>query len=190
MVVLVDNYDSFTYNLAQYISQYTDIVIKRNDAFDLKDTIKKAKGVVLSPGPGRPNEAGQMEKMIEKFAPKKHILGICLGHQAIAEVFGAKIVIAKNIKHGKVSKVKQATNSSKIFNNFPKEFEVMRYHSLVIDENSLNPLFNVTSRSTDDNEIMSIEHKTLPIFGLQFHPESIGTPLGIDMIKNFIDLLK
>lgn len=183
MILLIDNYDSFTYNLAQYLGQFSPVQVLRNDAENLFDEANKAKGLVFSPGPGWPEDAGKMEEMIQIFADKKPILGICLGHQAIAEVFGGQLRLAKTVMHGKQSQMRVEGNSP-IFNGFQGDVEIMRYHSIVIDEMPKD--FIVTARTTDDDEIMAIQHKELPIFGLQFHPESIGSPEGLQMIEQFV----
>lgn len=183
MILLIDNYDSFTYNLAQYLGQFSPVQVLRNDAENLFDEANKAKGLVFSPGPGWPADAGKMEEMIQIFADKKPILGICLGHQAIAEVFGGQLRLAKTVMHGKQSQMRVEGNSP-IFNGFQGDVEIMRYHSIVIDE--IPKDFIVTARTTDDDEIMAIQHKQLPIFGLQFHPESIGSPEGLQMIEQFV----
>ena len=159
MILLIDNYDSFTYNLAQYIGNFAEVQVLRNDDPKLYEEAEKSDGLVFSPGPGWPVDAGKMEDMIRDFAGKKPILGICLGHQAIAEVFGGKLGLAPKVMHGK---------QSILIEEMPEDFEV-------------------TARSTDDQAIMGIQHKNLPIYGFQYHPESIGTPDGLSSIRNFIE---
>lgn len=187
MILLVDNYDSFTHNLAQYIGCYAEVVVIRNDDARLDELAKKDDGLVFSPGPGWPEDAGRMEEMIRDFAGKKPIFGVCLGHQAIAEVFGGKLGLAKNVMHGKQSKMEIMTNSP-IFKGLEKVSDIMRYHSIVIDE--MPEDFDVVAVTLDDQEIMAIQHQELPIYGLQYHPESIGTVNGMEMIKNFIALVE
>ncbi|MDT2735568.1 aminodeoxychorismate/anthranilate synthase component II [Enterococcus pseudoavium] len=171
MILLVDNYDSFTYNLLQLLP--TEVNILRNDDPELFLQAAKAEAIVLSPGPGRPAEAGKLEALIQRFYRKKPILGICLGHQAIGEVFGARIVRAPMIMHGKQSTL---TGDQKQ--------RVMRYHSLVIDPQSLPTDLEVTAET--DGCIMAIRHKRYPVFGLQFHPESIGTVNGATYLTDFL----
>ncbi len=183
MILLIDNYDSFTYNLAQYIGEFTEVKVMRNDADGLAAEAEKADGLVFSPGPGWPADAGEMEGLIRTFAEKKPLLGICLGHQAIAEVYGGKLALAKNVMHGKQSDMALQTKSP-IFAGLANQVPVMRYHSIVIEE--VPEAFEETAKTLDDGEIMAIQHKTLPIYGLQYHPESIGTPDGLRMIENFV----
>ncbi|SKA01327.1 anthranilate synthase component 2 [Pilibacter termitis] len=187
MIVLVDNYDSFTHNLAQYLGTFTEVKVIRNDAKNLFEELEKASGIVLSPGPGWPSEAGNLEKVIEHFYRKKAMLGICLGHQAIVEVLGGKLILAKETMHGKESQVTH-TGESEIFQEIPREFTAMRYHSIVVEEASFPSELRITSRSEGDAEIMSFEHEKLNLFGLQFHPESISTPEGLKMIENFVKI--
>ena len=186
MILLVDNYDSFTYNLAQYIGEFAEVKVLRNDDRDLYDVAEAADKIVFSPGPGWPADAGRMEEMIRDFAGKKPILGICLGHQAIAEVFGGKLDLAQRIMHGKTSMAERLQDTP-LLAGIPKTHEIMRYHSIVISEMPAD--FDILSKTTDDHEIMAIQHKTLPIFGMQYHPESIGTPDGLKMIENLIILV-
>ena len=183
MILLVDNYDSFTYNLAQYIGEFSEVKVLRNDDRDLYDVAEAADKIVFSPGPGWPADAGRMEEMIRDFAGKKPILGICLGHQAIAEAFGGKLDLAQRIMHGKTSMAERLQDTP-LLAGIPKTHEIMRYHSIVISEMPAD--FDILSKTTDDHEIMAIQHKTLPIFGMQYHPESIGTPDGLKMIENFV----
>ncbi|WEV53823.1 aminodeoxychorismate/anthranilate synthase component II [Leuconostocaceae bacterium ESL0723] len=185
MILLVDNYDSFTYNLAQIIGEDEEVVVLRNDDERLEETAKKADGIVFSPGPGSPDQAGQMEDLIREFYQDKPMLGICLGHQAIGEVFGGQVAHAPEIRHGKVSPMD--TTGSRLIED-QDGVDIMRYHSLIVDKDHLPDHFKVTGVATDDHEVMAIEHEDLPIFGIQFHPESIGTPAGAAMVKRFIAL--
>lgn len=185
MILLVDNYDSFTYNLAQYIGEFAhEVVIKRNDAPDLFDSATQADGIILSPGPGTPSTAGNMQELIRISHQTKPILGICLGHEGIGQFFGAKLVIAESVMHGKVSKISQ--NGGAIFQQLPDELTVMRYHSLVLLKEHFPETLTILATSMDDHEIMALKVKDYPVYGLQFHPESIGTPNGKKMIENFI----
>ncbi|CAM3038932.1 aminodeoxychorismate/anthranilate synthase component II [Lactococcus hircilactis] len=185
MILIIDNYDSFTYNLAQYLGSFVDLVVLRNDDKTLFDVAQKADALIFSPGPGWPIDAGKMEEMIREFAGKKPMLGICLGFQAMVEVFGGKLRLAHHVMHGKNSLVQQ-TSKNVLFDHLSNEFEVMRYHSIVMDEKQALPDFAITAVSMDDGEIMAIENEKLQLYGLQFHPESIGTRDGMTMIENFV----
>ena len=187
MMLLVDNYDSFTYNLLQYFGEYTEVEVVRNDAPDLEEKAIQADALVLSPGPGWPADAGRMEALIKEFAGRKPILGICLGHQAIAEVFGGKLGLAKQVMHGKQSSMRLEAPSI-LYQGLPERMDIMRYHSIVIEE--MPESFQVISRTEDDGSIMGIQHESLPIFGLQYHPESIGTEEGKVTLKNFVDFVE
>ncbi|WP_066300598.1 anthranilate synthase component II [Bacillus sp. FJAT-29937] len=187
MILLIDNYDSFTYNLYQYLGELGEEVhVVRNDRISIQE-IKgmKPDAIVLSPGPGRPEDAGICSAIIQSFYETTPILGICLGHQAIGYTFGANITKANNIMHGKISKLKH--NGSDLFEYLPQPIDIMRYHSLVISEETMPDSFLVLAKSMDDNEIMAIKHKKFPLFGLQFHPESIGTALGKRILGNFLN---
>ena len=191
MILLIDNYDSFTYNLVHYVEELDfDVEIYRNDKITL-NKIKRLNPtkIIISPGPCTPNQAGISLKLIKKFYKDIPILGVCLGHQAIAQAFGAKIVKAKKIMHGKVSIM---TNfGSRIFSGIPKKFNATRYHSLVIQNNTLPNDFKIISDTIDNGKkvIMGIEHNQYPCFGVQFHPESIATnPFGKKIIKNYLKL--
>lgn len=186
MILLIDNYDSFTYNLAQYLGSFAEVDVVRNDAPELDTKAQEASALVLSPGPGWPGEAGQMEDIIRKYADQKPILGICLGHQALAEVFGGRLSLAQQVMHGKQSQMK-LEGASPIFAGLDKELTIMRYHSIVVSQ--LPESFVATAVTRDDGEIMAMQHKSLPIYGLQYHPESIGTPDGMTMIENFVKLV-
>ena len=191
MILLIDNYDSFTYNLVHYVEELDfDVEIYRNDRISL-NKIKKLnpKKIIISPGPCTPNEAGISINLIKRFYKDIPILGVCLGHQAIGQAFGAKIVKANKIMHGKISMM---TNlGSNIFSGIPKKFNATRYHSLVIQNNTLPSDFKIISDTIDNGKkvIMGIEHHQYPCFGVQFHPESIATnPFGKKIIKNFLKL--
>ncbi len=191
MILLIDNYDSFTYNLVHYVEEFGyQVKVFRNDKITLKQIEKlKPKKIIISPGPCTPNEAGICVKMIKKFYKSIPILGVCLGHQSIGQAFGAKIIKANKIMHGKTSKMKNL--SSIIFKGLPKEFEATRYHSLIIKKETLPENFKIISKTFDKGKevIMGIQHKDFPCFGLQFHPESIASvPHGKMIIKNFLQL--
>lgn len=186
MILLIDNYDSFTYNLAQYLGHYSSVAVLRNDDPDLYEQAEKAQGLVFSPGPGWPADAGLMEELIRDFYQSKPILGVCLGHQALAEVFGGKLRLAKQTMHGKQSQMAVLCQSP-IFDQLPLESRIMRYHSIVIDQ--LPEDFKVVARTCDDDEIMAIQHQKFPLFGVQYHPESIGTENGLTMIENFVKVV-
>ncbi|WP_102275020.1 anthranilate synthase component II [Cytobacillus massiliigabonensis] len=186
MILLIDNYDSFTYNLYQYLGELgEEVLVVRNNRITIEEIASiKPDAIVLSPGPGRPEHAGICLEIIQAFFQSVPILGICLGHQAIGYAFGAAIDRAKEIKHGKISKLKH--NGSSLFQYMPQPIDVMRYHSLVIVSGTLPGSFKVLARSLEDNEIMAIRHEQYPLFGLQFHPESIGTAQGKRIIRNFL----
>jgi anthranilate synthase/aminodeoxychorismate synthase-like glutamine amidotransferase len=187
MILMIDNYDSFTYNLVQYLSELGEkLVVYRNDKISIEE-IKKMNPahIVISPGPGRPSEAGISEEVIKEFGQNIPLLGVCLGHQAIGEVFGGKVIRADKLMHGKTSQIYH--NSSPIFKGLSNPFEATRYHSLIVEKKSLPSVFQITAW-TKDNEIMGIAHKNFPIWGVQFHPESILTKEGKQLLKNFINL--
>ena len=187
-MILIDNYDSFTYNIVQYLQEFgIKPKVFENDKITI-DELKKInfESIILSPGAGNPDTAGISIDVIKEFHNSKKILGICLGHQCIAQFFGAKIVKSPNPTHGKTSKIK-IIKQSKLFNNLPKEFNVTRYHSLEILKTSFPQTMKITA-VTQDETIMAIEHKTLPIYGVQFHPEAILTQFGHELLKNFIEL--
>ncbi|MCR4806741.1 MAG: aminodeoxychorismate/anthranilate synthase component II [Lachnospiraceae bacterium] len=189
MILLIDNYDSFSYNLYQYVGTLDpDIKVIRNDemtAAEIEDL--NPSHIIISPGPGKPADAGICEDVIRLYADKKPILGVCLGHQAICEAFGGLVDHAGRLMHGKSSKVKIDTNS-RIFKGLDEEVTVARYHSLSAVERRLPSCLKITGRS-DDGEIMAVEHREYPVFGLQFHPESILTEDGMVMLRNFLDIL-
>lgn len=190
MILLIDNYDSFSYNLVQLIgSQCMDAEIKvfRNDALSTGDIQRmKPSHIILSPGPGRPKDAGICETVIQKLSASQPILGVCLGHQAICEAFGGQITYAAALMHGKQSKIK-IDNSCPIFRGLPEEISAARYHSLAADKNTLPGALQVTARDSA-GEIMAVKHKQLDVYGLQFHPESVLTPDGAHIIRNFLTL--
>ena len=190
MILLIDNYDSFTYNLYHQIARFgIDVQVVRNDAITVEEIrMLKPNAIVISPGPGEPKDAGIVIEMIQQLYKEYPILGICLGHQAIGEAFGATIRRAKHIIHGKTSVLDYEKRG--LFHSFHDEIEVMRYHSLIIEPATLPEEFNVMATSKDDGEIMAIQHKTYPLFGLQFHPESIGTKTGDSMIEAFIQKIE
>lgn len=187
MILLIDNYDSFTYNLYQQVSMLgKDVKVIRNDAITIEELEElNPEAIIISPGPGTPVDAGVSIDIIQKLYKKYPILGICLGHQSIGAAFGAKIVQAKTIRHGKMSTISYSPQA--LFKTFEEPISVMRYHSLVIDEESLIDELEILARSEDDNEIMAIKHVDYPLYGLQFHPESIGTEQGSRIMQSFIE---
>jgi len=188
MIIMIDNYDSFTYNLVQYLRQIgKDVDVLRNDAFTLKDLEQNSdlSGIVISPGPGAPESAGLSIPVIRHFSGKLPILGVCLGHQAIAEAFGGRIVGAKAIMHGKTSMI--TADGKGVFAGIHKPFPAMRYHSLAVSRQDLPAVLEI-SAETEDGEIMGIRHRQHLTEGIQFHPESIMTPNGKRLLRNFITL--
>ena len=189
MLLMIDNYDSFTYNLVQYFGELgEDVRTYRNDEITL-DEIRALKPdrICLSPGPSNPQNAGITLEVLHTFAGKIPILGVCLGHQAIGEAFGGRVVRAKTIMHGKVSRIE--TDGRGVFANLPKHFDVTRYHSLAIERDTLPDCLEI-SAWTEDGEIMGVRHKTLPVEGVQFHPESILSEHGHALLENFINATK
>lgn len=186
MILLIDNYDSFTYNLLHYLSELGKKVdVVRNDALTVEKILKniKPEAVVISPGPGTPDDSGICLDLI-KSAGTLPILGVCLGHQAIGQVFGGKVIRAPKPMHGKISPVKHSGKG--VFRNLPSPFNATRYHSLIVERGTLPDCLEITAE-TDDGLIMGLQHKTLPIHGVQFHPESIASEHGHAMLKNFVD---
>jgi anthranilate synthase/aminodeoxychorismate synthase-like glutamine amidotransferase len=184
-VLLIDNYDSFTYNLVQaFLVLGADVDVHRNDMISVEDALALgATHLVISPGPGTPRSAGVSMRMIEAFAGRLPIFGVCLGHQSLVEVFGGKVVRADRLMHGKVSSV---THDGKgLFSGMPREFQAGRYHSLIAEPSSMPPVLEVTAR-TAEGEIMGVRHRSLPIEGVQFHPESVLTPDGPILMSNFL----
>ncbi|MDJ0626572.1 MAG: aminodeoxychorismate/anthranilate synthase component II [Candidatus Caenarcaniphilales bacterium] len=187
-ILLIDNYDSFTYNLAQYFWELGfDTTVKRNDQITLSEIEEfNPSHIVISPGPGTPRNAGISKDAISSFYKTKPILGVCLGHQCIGEFFGSEVKRAPLPRHGKVSLISH--EESILFKDIPNSFRVTRYHSLVIPEETINKdKLKVIAKSNDDNLIMAFEHKQCPIFGVQFHPESIMTEYGHKLLKNFVE---
>ena len=190
MILMIDNYDSFTYNLVQYIAALNyEVVVKRNDEVTVQEAMDmKPEAIVISPGPGRPEDAGISMELIKAAAGKIPILGVCLGHQSIGQVFGAKVIQAQKIMHGKTSQIKH--NGKGVFAKLPADLKVVRYHSLALDEASLPDCLEVTARTDDDGEIMGIRHKKFFIEGIQYHPESVLTSTGKRQLANFLNEVK
>jgi len=184
-LLVIDNYDSFTYNLVQYFGELKqEVVVFRNDEVSLDEIAAlQPSQIVISPGPCTPSEAGISVPMIRRFAGEIPILGVCLGHQSIGQAFGGKIIHAKRVMHGKVSTIHHGGRG--VFSGLREPFEATRYHSLVIERETLPEALEVTAW-TDDGEIMGVQHKKLPVQGVQFHPESILTQFGHDLLRNFI----
>ena len=187
MILLIDNYDSFTYNLYQYLGELgCEIATYRNDKISVEAAMAASpRAVVVSPGPGRPAAAGITPELVRSCADRRvPFLGVCLGHQALGEAFGGEVVSAQSLMHGKTSQV--AHDGKTLFQRLPNPMETMRYHSLVLREDGLPPVFEVSARNQSDGELMAIRHRQLPMEGVQFHPESIMTPEGKDLLKNFV----
>ena len=190
MILMIDNYDSFTYNLVQYIAALNyEVVVKRNDELTVREALDmKPEAIVISPGPGRPDNAGISLELIKAAAGKIPVLGVCLGHQSIGQVFGGKVVQAKKIMHGKTS---QITHDGKgLFTKLPADLKVVRYHSLALEEASLPDCLEITARTADDGEIMAVRHKKFLIEGIQYHPESVLTSTGKRQLANFLNEVK
>ena len=185
MLLMIDNYDSFTYNLVQYLGELgQDIRVFRNDRITPEEISElRADRIVISPGPGTPRNAGISVDLIRKLAGRLPILGVCLGHQAIGEAFGGKVVQAPRLMHGKTSVIQH--DGRTVFDGLPNPFEATRYHSLIVDRESLPPVLEI-SAETKEGEIMGLRHRDYPIEGVQFHPESILTRAGMDLLKNFL----
>ena len=188
MILMIDNYDSFTYNLVQEFGMLgADMKVVKNDEIDLDGIAAlKPQAIVFSPGPGNPDSAGITLAAIKAFAGKVPMMGVCLGHQSIGQAFGGKVVPAKKLMHGKSSNLKH--DGKGLFRGFPQGMVAMRYHSLAVERATLPDCFEVTAES-EDGEIMGMRHRTLPIESIQYHPESIGTPDGINQLKNFLDMV-
>ena len=184
-IILIDNYDSFTFNLYHYLSSLkVKVDVIRNDQITSNEILKrKYNKIVISPGPGNPDQSGNCLKIVKSLYKKIPILGVCLGHQIIGQVFGSKIVQAKKLMHGKTSKI--ISKKLGILKNLPKSFEATRYHSLIIDKKTLSKHLEITAESKD-GLVMGVQHKKYNVHGVQFHPESIKTNLGIKILKNFI----
>ncbi|MFJ7650223.1 aminodeoxychorismate/anthranilate synthase component II [Lysinibacillus sp. NPDC097279] len=187
MILMIDNYDSFTYNLVQYFGEFGhELIVKRNDSLTIDDIEKLAPDmIVISPGPCSPNEAGESLNIIRYFAGNIPILGVCLGHQAIAQVFGGHVIRAERLMHGKTSPVLHAELG--LHAGMPNPFKATRYHSLIVEKESLPECFDVTAW-TEEGEIMGIRHRDYPIEGVQYHPESIMTEQGKKLLRHFIEL--
>ena len=185
-ILVIDNYDSFTYNLVHAIKKISGLPVDvfRNDEISLEE-IEKYDKIILSPGPGIPEEAGQLLEIIKEFAPKKSMLGVCLGHQAIGEAFGGKLHNMNRVLHGIATPVELTQNSSVLFNGLPNSFDVGRYHSWIVEKENLPSCFEVTSYDKE-GMIMSMKHKEYDVQSVQFHPESVLTPLGEKMIENWL----
>ena len=189
MILVLDNYDSFTYNLVQYLGTLgADVTVRRNDAVTAKELAAlKPDGLVISPGPGEPKDAGISEAAIRRLARHVPVLGVCLGHQAIGEVYGGKVVRAGRLMHGKTSPILHKGRG--LFAGLANPFEATRYHSLIVDRDTLPDVFEVTAW-TPENELMGIRHKEHETWGVQFHPESILTVSGMKLIENFLTLCR
>ncbi|AMO21407.2 anthranilate synthase component II [Flavobacterium columnare] len=185
LIAVIDNYDSFTYNLVHYLEDLDcEVTVYRNDEFELAE-LEKFDKILLSPGPGIPDEAGLLKQVIEKYAPTKSILGVCLGQQAIGEVFGGQLTNLEKVYHGVATKVKLTNPDEVLFRDLPEEFEVGRYHSWVVANENFPAVLEVTS--VDENEqIMSLKHKSYDVRGVQYHPESVLTPLGKKILENWV----
>ena len=193
-ILIIDNYDSFTFNLYQMLQERTEqpVVVKRNDTLSFQEVVAMApKGIVLSPGPGHPANASDFGVCAQIIAQAGQlqcpVLGVCLGHQGIAHYLGGKVQRAPYIVHGKTSDINLIAESP-LFKNMPRLFKAMRYHSLVVDEQTLPDCLTVTARDSKTNLIMAMQHNKLPVYGVQFHPESIGTPEGARILENFLSL--
>jgi anthranilate synthase/aminodeoxychorismate synthase-like glutamine amidotransferase len=186
MLLLIDNYDSFTYNLYQYLVELgADVAVRRNDQVSLAEIeTMQPDHLVISPGPCTPNEAGLSCSIIEAFAPRIPVLGVCLGHQALGQVFGGRVVRAPVPMHGKTSLMHHQGQG--VFRNLPQPFEANRYHSLIVERETLPDVLEITAE-TDDGLIMGLRHRSFPVEGVQFHPESIMTPVGKDLLRNFLE---
>jgi anthranilate synthase/aminodeoxychorismate synthase-like glutamine amidotransferase len=186
-LLVIDNYDSFTYNLVQYFGELdVNVVVKRNDEVSVDDIKKlQPERICISPGPGRPENAGISSEVIREFGKQTPILGVCLGHQCIAQVFGAEVVRASRLMHGKTSRIRHSGRG--VFENLAQSLEATRYHSLIVRRESLPDSLEVTAE-TDEKEIMGLQHREFPIHGVQFHPESILTAEGKKLLANFLKL--
>ena len=187
MLLMIDNYDSFTYNLVQYFSELgVNVEVWRNDCISVEEiAVRKPEYLVVSPGPCTPDDAGISIAVIQAFAGKIPIFGVCLGHQSIVQAFGGRIVRAENLMHGKTSQIQH--NGSSLFNSLPNPFVATRYHSLIAEQDSFPDCLEVTAW-TDQKEIMAVVHRDLPIWGVQFHPESILTIDGKQLLRNFLEM--
>ena len=188
MILMIDNYDSFTYNLVQYLGELGhELRVVRNDAMSADELVAlEPSHVVVSPGPCTPNEAGVSVEAIQRFGGVVPLLGVCLGHQSVAQAFGGIVRRAERLMHGKTSMIRH--DGLEIFQDMSLPFEATRYHSLVVDRDSLPECLNVTAESEDDGEIMGMRHRDLPVWGVQFHPESILTREGMQLLRNFVSI--
>ncbi len=189
-ILLIDNYDSFTYNLVHYMGEMgAEVVVKRNDSLTVDEALRiNALGIVLSPGPCDPDRAGICLDLIKEAAGKVPLLGVCLGHQAIGQAFGGKVVRAPHPMHGKTSQVTH--DGRDLFTGIPSPFTATRYHSLVVERESFPAALEISAESTDDHLVMALRHRTHPIFGVQFHPESIASEHGHKLLGNFLAVAK
>lgn len=187
MILVIDNYDSFTYNLVQYLGEMgQELVVRRNDRVTLDEIAQmKPERIVISPGPCTPNEAGISVPLIQRFAGQIPILGVCLGHQSIGQAFGGEIIRNWRVLHGKTSRIHH--DGRGVFQGLPNPFEATRYHSLVIRRETLPECLEITA-GTEEGEIMGVRHREMPVEGVQFHPESVMTPVGKDLLRNFLAL--
>ena len=187
-IFLLDNYDSFTYNLLHYIAELgKEVIVKRNDAIAVQEVLDlKPEGIVISPGPGTPDDSGICLELVKQASGKLPLLGVCLGHQTIGQVFGGKVIRAEKAMHGKISKI--VHNGKGVFKGLPTPFNATRYHSLIVEKASLPDCLEVTAE-TEDGIIMGLQHKTLSVHGVQFHPESIASEHGKALLKNFVNML-
>ena len=188
MILIIDNYDSFTYNLYQYTGEINpDVEVYRNDKITVEEIKEKNPShIIISPGPGFPKDAGISIEVIKKLGKSIPVLGVCLGHQSIGEAYGAKIIHAKELVHGKAKEI-EVSNECELFKGLPKKIRGGRYHSLIVEKNSLPEELKVTAK-TSDGEIMGLEHIKHPVYGIQFHPESILTEGGKEMLQNFLNI--
>ncbi len=183
--LILDNYDSFTYNLVHYVEQFcADLTVRRNDAITL-DEVGQFDAIILSPGPGLPKDAGIMPELLLRYAPIKRILGVCLGHQAIGEAFGARLRNLDRVLHGVAVPVRVSDTAEPLFRGLPEEFPTGRYHSWVIDRHSLPDVLHVTATDAQ-GEVMALRHRQYDVCGVQFHPESLLTPHGLQMVQNWV----
>tara|TARA_Y100000590_G_scaffold420689_1_gene523654 strand:+ start:14646 stop:15212 length:567 start_codon:yes stop_codon:yes gene_type:complete len=186
MIVIIDNFDSFTYNIVQLLGDMGyDSMVHRNNEVSLAEIKKNASHLIISPGPCTPSKAGISVSAVQEFCGKIPVLGVCLGHQSIAEAYGASIIKSPKPMHGKVDKIINQGNA--LFKDVPETFEATRYHSLIVEERSLSSQFSITARALSDNNIMSIAHINNPTFGVQFHPESIASEFGSTILRNFLN---
>ena len=186
-LIVIDNYDSFTFNLVEYLRDLTgdDPVVVRNDAIPL-ESLEEYDIIILSPGPGLPEEAGILKQIIKMYGPTKKMLGVCLGHQAIAEVYGGSLINLSRVYHGVATQMKKTKNKHFLFDSLPDSFEAGRYHSWIVQSDSLPEELEVLARD-EEGQIMALQHKDYELYGVQFHPESILTPGGKKILKNFLD---